>query len=160
MLGSSGTVTTLAGIHLALPRYIRAAVDGSSLTFDQIAAVSAHLAGLDLAGRAAQPVRRPRARRSRAWRLRHPRGDLRALAGRPPARRRPRRARGHPVRSDPGIRVTMVRGRRPATGRWRCGCAAPGGASPLRPTGCSASSTTLMSPRRDASAIAPAPPSS
>jgi exopolyphosphatase/guanosine-5'-triphosphate,3'-diphosphate pyrophosphatase len=55
MLGSSGTVTTLAGIHLALPRYIRAAVDGSSLTFDQIAAVSAHLAGLDLAGRAASP---------------------------------------------------------------------------------------------------------
>src|SRR5712672_1173556 len=41
MLGSSGTVTTLAGIHLALPRYIRALVDGSMLTFDQIAAVSA-----------------------------------------------------------------------------------------------------------------------
>lgn len=55
MLGSSGTVTTLAGIHLALPRYIRALVDGSSLTFDQIAAVSAQLAGLDLAGRAASP---------------------------------------------------------------------------------------------------------
>jgi exopolyphosphatase / guanosine-5'-triphosphate,3'-diphosphate pyrophosphatase len=55
MLGSSGTVTTLAGIHLALPRYIRALVDGSSLTFDQIDAVSAHLAGLDLAGRAASP---------------------------------------------------------------------------------------------------------
>ena len=55
MLGSSGTVTTLAGIHLALPRYIRALVDGSSLTFDQIGAVSAHLAGLDLAGRAASP---------------------------------------------------------------------------------------------------------
>jgi exopolyphosphatase / guanosine-5'-triphosphate,3'-diphosphate pyrophosphatase len=55
MLGSSGTVTTLAGIHLALPRYTRALVDGSSLTFDQIAAVSAHLASLDLAGRAASP---------------------------------------------------------------------------------------------------------
>jgi exopolyphosphatase/guanosine-5'-triphosphate,3'-diphosphate pyrophosphatase len=55
MLGSSGTVTTLAGIHLALPRYIRTMVDGSSLTFDQIAAVSAHLAALDLAGRAASP---------------------------------------------------------------------------------------------------------
>ncbi len=55
MLGSSGTVTTLAGIHMALPRYIRALVDGSSLTFNQIAAVSAHLAGLDLAGRAASP---------------------------------------------------------------------------------------------------------
>ena len=49
MLGSSGTVTTLAGIYLALPRYIRALVDGSVLTFEQISAVSAHLAGLDLA---------------------------------------------------------------------------------------------------------------
>ena len=55
MLGSSGTVTTLAGIHLALPRYIRALVDGSMLTFEQIAAVSEHLAGLDFAGRAANP---------------------------------------------------------------------------------------------------------
>jgi exopolyphosphatase/guanosine-5'-triphosphate,3'-diphosphate pyrophosphatase len=55
MLGSSGTVTTLAGIQLALPRYIRALVDGSVLTFEQISTVSAHLAGLDLAGRAANP---------------------------------------------------------------------------------------------------------
>jgi exopolyphosphatase/guanosine-5'-triphosphate,3'-diphosphate pyrophosphatase len=55
MLGSSGTVTTLAGVHMALPRYVRALVDGTSLTFDQIAAVSAHLAGLGLAGRAANP---------------------------------------------------------------------------------------------------------
>ena len=55
MLGSSGTVTTLAGIHLALPRYIRALVDGSVLTFEQISVVSTHLAGLDLAGRAANP---------------------------------------------------------------------------------------------------------
>jgi exopolyphosphatase / guanosine-5'-triphosphate,3'-diphosphate pyrophosphatase len=55
MLGSSGTVTTLAGIHLALPRYTRALVDGSLLTFEQISVVSAHLAGLDLAGRAANP---------------------------------------------------------------------------------------------------------
>jgi exopolyphosphatase/guanosine-5'-triphosphate,3'-diphosphate pyrophosphatase len=55
MLGSSGTVTTLAGIHLALPRYIRAHVDGSMLTFEQIGALSAHLAGLDFDGRAANP---------------------------------------------------------------------------------------------------------
>ncbi len=55
MLGSSGTVTTLAGVHLALPRYIRALVDGSMLTFDQIELVSRHLAGLDIAGRAASP---------------------------------------------------------------------------------------------------------
>ncbi len=55
MLGSSGTVTTLAGIHLALPRYIRALVDGSTLTFEQIAIVSRHLARLDIDGRAANP---------------------------------------------------------------------------------------------------------
>ncbi|HJU19050.1 MAG TPA: Ppx/GppA phosphatase family protein [Stellaceae bacterium] len=55
MLGSSGTVTTLAGVHMALPRYTRALVDGSMLTFEQIAVVSAHLAGLDFAGRAANP---------------------------------------------------------------------------------------------------------
>src|SRR5579875_3580956 len=55
MLGSSGTVTTLAGVHMALPRYIRALVDGSTLTFEQIARVSARLAQLDFAGRAANP---------------------------------------------------------------------------------------------------------
>jgi len=55
MLGSSGTVTTLAGVSLALPRYIRALVDGSMLTFDQIDIVSRHLARLDLEGRAANP---------------------------------------------------------------------------------------------------------
>ena len=55
MLGSSGTVTTLAGVHLALPRYIRALVDGSTLTFGQIELVSRHLARLDLEGRAASP---------------------------------------------------------------------------------------------------------
>jgi exopolyphosphatase / guanosine-5'-triphosphate,3'-diphosphate pyrophosphatase len=55
MLGSSGTVTTLAGVNLALPRYIRALVDGSMLTFNQIDIVSRHLAGLDIEGRAASP---------------------------------------------------------------------------------------------------------
>ena len=55
MLGSSGTVTTLAGVNLALPRYIRALVDGSTLTFDQIDIVSRHLARLDIEGRAANP---------------------------------------------------------------------------------------------------------
>jgi exopolyphosphatase / guanosine-5'-triphosphate,3'-diphosphate pyrophosphatase len=55
MLGSSGTVTTLAGIHLGLPRYNRNVVDGSTLRFEDIRAVSAELAGLDFAGRAAHP---------------------------------------------------------------------------------------------------------
>jgi exopolyphosphatase/guanosine-5'-triphosphate,3'-diphosphate pyrophosphatase len=55
MLGSSGTVTTLAGIHLGLPRYNRNVVDGSTLFFHEISAVSAELAGIDFAGRAAHP---------------------------------------------------------------------------------------------------------
>ena len=56
MLGASGTVTTLAGVHLDLPRYDRAQVDGLSLSFDQIDRVSARLRGLDLTARAAIPT--------------------------------------------------------------------------------------------------------
>ena len=55
MLGSSGTVTTLAGVHLGLPRYDRAYVDGTYLAFDQIDRVSRRLAGLTGAKRAEAP---------------------------------------------------------------------------------------------------------
>jgi exopolyphosphatase / guanosine-5'-triphosphate,3'-diphosphate pyrophosphatase len=55
MLGSSGTVTTLAGIHLALPRYNRALVDGTALSFDSVRAVSNRLAGFSYEARAAHP---------------------------------------------------------------------------------------------------------
>jgi len=55
MLGSSGTVTTLAGIRLELPRYSRAAVDGTLLDFADIVRCSRRLATLDFAGRAAHP---------------------------------------------------------------------------------------------------------
>jgi exopolyphosphatase / guanosine-5'-triphosphate,3'-diphosphate pyrophosphatase len=55
MLGSSGTVTTLAGIRLDLPRYSRAAVDGTLLDFADIVRCSRRLAALDFAGRAAHP---------------------------------------------------------------------------------------------------------
>ncbi|HVJ55696.1 MAG TPA: Ppx/GppA phosphatase family protein [Aliidongia sp.] len=55
MLGSSGTVTTLAGIKLGLPRYDRAQVDGGVLDFRDIADVTAGLVAMDGAGRAAQP---------------------------------------------------------------------------------------------------------
>jgi exopolyphosphatase / guanosine-5'-triphosphate,3'-diphosphate pyrophosphatase len=55
MLGSSGTVTTLAGIRLGLPRYNRNLVDGSTLTFDEIRAVSSELADANFADRAAHP---------------------------------------------------------------------------------------------------------
>ena len=55
MLGSSGTVTTLAGIHLDLPRYNRALVDGTALSFDCVRSVSARLVGLDYEARVAHP---------------------------------------------------------------------------------------------------------
>jgi exopolyphosphatase/guanosine-5'-triphosphate,3'-diphosphate pyrophosphatase len=55
MLGSSGTVTTLAALHLGLPRYVRSLVDGTALDFAAIATLSRHLAGLSLAERAFHP---------------------------------------------------------------------------------------------------------
>ena len=55
MLGTSGTVTTLAGVHLRLPRYDRAVVDGITLSFAEIAAVSHSLTRAGLDERAAHP---------------------------------------------------------------------------------------------------------
>ena len=55
MLGTSGTVTTLSGLKLDLPRYDRRVVDGSWLDFTDVVALSHALASLDFAGRAAQP---------------------------------------------------------------------------------------------------------
>lgn len=55
MLGTSGTVTTLAGVHLGLARYDRSVVDGSHLSFDAVAQVTCRLAALDYGGRAAHP---------------------------------------------------------------------------------------------------------
>lgn len=55
MLGTSGTVTTLAAVHLGLRRYDRRKVDGLSLPFEVIQAVSRRLRALDEAERAAHP---------------------------------------------------------------------------------------------------------
>ncbi|HEY7610142.1 MAG TPA: Ppx/GppA phosphatase family protein [Alphaproteobacteria bacterium] len=55
MLGTSGTVTTLASVFLNLRRYSRMRVDGSYLDFDAIRRISDEVAGLDYAGRAAMP---------------------------------------------------------------------------------------------------------
>ena len=55
MLGTSGTVTTLAAVHLGLRRYDRRKVDGMALPFSVIHSVSRMLRGLDDAGRAAHP---------------------------------------------------------------------------------------------------------
>lgn len=52
MIGTSGTVTTLAGIDMQLARYDRDRVDGSALSFATIERISRRLAADDLAGRA------------------------------------------------------------------------------------------------------------
>ncbi|MBM3516798.1 MAG: Ppx/GppA family phosphatase [Alphaproteobacteria bacterium] len=62
LLGTSGTVTTLAAIHLGLARYDRAKVDGMWLTADQVVAVSRQLVAMDFAER----VRHPCIQRGRA----------------------------------------------------------------------------------------------
>ena len=55
MLGTSGTVTTIAGIHLGLERYERSKVDGQWLKRDEIIRVIADLKGMGREGRAAHP---------------------------------------------------------------------------------------------------------
>jgi exopolyphosphatase/guanosine-5'-triphosphate,3'-diphosphate pyrophosphatase len=54
-LGTSGTVTTIAGIHLALPVYERSRVDGCWLSAREAREVSAKLIAMSYAERAAQP---------------------------------------------------------------------------------------------------------
>jgi len=48
LLGTSGTVTTLASLHLDLPQYDRRAVDGLIVPADSMRAISAYLSGLSL----------------------------------------------------------------------------------------------------------------
>ncbi|MDH4441553.1 MAG: Ppx/GppA phosphatase family protein [Rhizobium sp.] len=55
LIGTSGTVTTLAGVHLDLPRYDRRKVDGLWLTDAEVSAMQAKLLSWDYAGRAANP---------------------------------------------------------------------------------------------------------
>jgi exopolyphosphatase/guanosine-5'-triphosphate,3'-diphosphate pyrophosphatase len=55
MIGTSGTVTTLGGLHLKLERYDRAAVDGITLNFDVVTATTRSLCSKTLQQRAAEP---------------------------------------------------------------------------------------------------------
>ena len=55
MLGTSGTVTTLAGVHQDLPRYDRAAVDGTYLDMATVREMSARIAAMSDAERAGHP---------------------------------------------------------------------------------------------------------
>ncbi len=54
-LGTSGTVTSIAGVHLKLPRYRRDKVDGLWLTTEEAGAVTERLSAMSLAERAEQP---------------------------------------------------------------------------------------------------------
>lgn len=55
LLGTSGTVTTVAGIHLGLERYDRNRVDGCWLPITDVRTVIADLLAMDYQGRVAQP---------------------------------------------------------------------------------------------------------
>ena len=56
MLGSSGTVTTLAAVHLGLEHYDRSRVDGIYLEFADIERSTRVLSDMNCAQRAAQPT--------------------------------------------------------------------------------------------------------
>ena len=146
LLGTSGTVTTIAGVHLNLPRYDRRAVDGLWLGRAEVDAAITRLRAMSYAERAANAC------------IGHERADL-VLAGcaileairatfprRAAAHRRPGPARGNPQshdarrrgRSAPPparalvttggsgreggralkTRVKMTRKRTPASARW------------------------------------------
>ena len=55
LLGTSGTVTTIAGVYLGLSEYHRAKVDGCWLSTQSIRQVSQRIAGMGYEERAAQP---------------------------------------------------------------------------------------------------------
>src|SRR5579883_700012 len=55
MLGTSGTVTTIAGVHLDLRRYERRRVDGCWMSSEQVTGVIERLLGMSYEERAASP---------------------------------------------------------------------------------------------------------
>ncbi|HTI66468.1 MAG TPA: Ppx/GppA phosphatase family protein [Caulobacteraceae bacterium] len=55
LVGTSGAITSLAGMHLGLRRYERGRIDGLWLSRDDCEAAADHLLTLTVAGRAAEP---------------------------------------------------------------------------------------------------------
>ena len=55
LLGTSGTVTTLASVHLALPSYDRRAVDGLHVPIEAMQKISSMIAGMDYGERSNLP---------------------------------------------------------------------------------------------------------
>jgi exopolyphosphatase/guanosine-5'-triphosphate,3'-diphosphate pyrophosphatase len=60
LVGVAGTVTTLAAVELALPRYDAGRVHGSTLALAQVEGLLGRMAALPLAGRRALPGMEPR----------------------------------------------------------------------------------------------------
>ena len=90
LLGTSGTVTTIAGVHLGLKRYDRRRVDGCWM-IGRGSHRGDGAAARDVLRRARrQCLYRRRARRPRARRLRHPGSDPPRVSVCAAARRRPR----------------------------------------------------------------------
>ncbi len=71
LLGTSGTVTTIAGVHLDLPRYDRAQVDGTWLGAGQVKTVVDRLLAMPFSERVANPCIGAERAGSGAGRLRH-----------------------------------------------------------------------------------------
>lgn len=94
MPGTSGTVTTLAGVHLNLSRYDRRRIDGVWMNGTDVTAVIERLRGMSYQERANNNcINVERADLVFAW-LRHPGCDPRRVPAAAAARRRPRPARG------------------------------------------------------------------
>ena len=55
LLGTSGTVTTLASVHLALPSYDRRAIDGLMVPTESMRTISTMMSRMSLEERAALP---------------------------------------------------------------------------------------------------------
>ncbi len=55
LLGTSGTVTTIAGVHLDLKRYDRNRIDGCWMTADEVTAVNERLLAMSYEERIASP---------------------------------------------------------------------------------------------------------
>jgi exopolyphosphatase/guanosine-5'-triphosphate,3'-diphosphate pyrophosphatase len=55
LIGTSGAITSLAGVHLGLPRYDRSRVDGLWMTHAECEAATDRLAALTVAERGAEP---------------------------------------------------------------------------------------------------------
>ena len=90
IIGTSGTVTTVAASFLGLRRYDRAKVDGLRMSSDQIDMVIRDYLSLGPEGRRTDPADRPRPPRAHHVGRGDPAGADADLADRPPFGRRPR----------------------------------------------------------------------